>query len=67
MESQLLAETGNLLQISLLDSSEKEILEILNFAKEKEPKLKKLDSIKVAKTIVQLERLLGRILKLYLN
>ncbi|AFY37092.1 hypothetical protein Lepto7376_0692 [[Leptolyngbya] sp. PCC 7376] len=53
MEAQLLLETGELLQISLIESSEKEIIEVLNFAKEKEPKLKRLKTEKVAQTIVE--------------
>lgn len=53
METQLLSETGDMLRISLLDASEKEIIEVLNFAKEKEPKLKRLQVEKVAKTIIE--------------
>lgn len=53
METQLLSETGDMLRISLLDSAEKEIVEVLNFAIEKEPKLKRLQVEKVAKTIIE--------------
>ncbi len=52
MESQILAETGELFQVSLLDSSEKEIIEALNFARDTETALKKLEPAKVAKVIV---------------
>ena len=52
METQILAETGELFQVSLLDSSEKEIIEALTFARDTETSLKKLDPAKVAKVIV---------------
>jgi hypothetical protein len=52
METQILAETGELFQVSLLDSSEKEIIEGLTFARDTETALKKLDPAKVAKVIV---------------
>jgi len=52
MESQILAETGELFQVSLLDSSEKEIIEALTFARDTETALKKLEPAKIAKVIV---------------
>jgi energy-converting hydrogenase A subunit M len=52
MEAQILAETGELFQVSLLNSSEKEIVEALAFARDTEASLKKLDTAKVAKAIV---------------
>ena len=52
MESQLLLEVGELLQVSLMDSSKKDIIGVLNFAKEKEIKLKRLKVDKVAQTII---------------
>ena len=52
METQILAETGELFQVSLLDSSEKEVIEALTFARDTETALKRLDPAKVAKAIV---------------
>lgn len=52
MQSQVLAELGELFQVSLLDSTEKEIIEALNFARDTETTLKKIDPAKIAKVIV---------------
>jgi hypothetical protein len=51
MEAQILAETGELFQVSLLESSENEIIEALIFAKDSETTLKKIDTAKIAKVI----------------
>ena len=52
MESQLLLEIGDKLQVSLIDSSEKQIKEVLEFAQGKNPKLKRLKVDKVVTTII---------------
>lgn len=52
MEHQILLETGEILQISLLDASLTELVAILEFAKEKEAKLNRIQVDKVAQTIM---------------
>jgi hypothetical protein len=52
MEAQILSETGELFQVSLLDSSEKELIEALTFVRDTEATLKKIDPAKIAKIIV---------------
>jgi hypothetical protein len=52
MESQVQAESGEAFQVSLMDASEKELVEALTYIKDTDTKLKRIDPGKVAKIIV---------------
>jgi hypothetical protein len=51
MESQVLAESGEAFQLSLMDTSEKELIAALTYIKSSNTALRQIDPAKVAKTI----------------